>query len=217
MTGQIRRKHVAERLWWRTYYKLVGGTTAVFKRLVLAPHPDDEVLWVYSALGRGTKVMVFSDLETRTVSEQVVRTRGGVCEVLDFPNTEFPAHFSAIRAAVEQEVEAHPYDEIYYPAATAHQDHLTIHQVGQIVARPKAGRFRRVYEYPYWGHEQFPYNVVRPAPGKLDSMDRFVAAFPYVEAWTDYVRMWNLLVAQKHGWTPGTLAEPLHLVYGEGV
>lgn len=189
----------------------------MFKRLVLAPHPDDEVLWVYSALGQGTKVMIFSDLETRSVSEQVIRDRGGTCEVLDFPNTEFPAHFSAIRSVVEQEVEKHRYDEIYYPAATAHQDHLTIHQVGKIAARPKAGRFRRVYEYPYWGHELFPYNVARPAPGKQYSMVRFVDAFPYVEEWSAYVLTWNRLIAQKHGWPPGALAEPLRLVYGEGV
>ncbi len=153
--------------------------------LVLAPHADDEVygcggmirrsvaeghtvdavvltMGTVSVPGGGVKCT-----ETERHAElSLACVRMGVSKVdvlfSGFENCLLQVGMRAIVTRLDGILERHPYDQIYFPTPSHHQDHRILHDAMYSALRVRPGRpvelLAAMYEYPYvdWGPTSMP-------------------------------------------------------------
>jgi len=170
------------------------------RRLVLAPHPDDEVLWCFSALKEGTNVLIFTDNERLETSVSICDELVSNVTALGYPDTRLPEHTRSIIRLLELELKKTQYDEIYIPSRAAHQDHVAVHDAAKIALRLGQGIRAKVIEYPYLDCGQFETNLYRhlscsELARKEDMIDLFVGVNQ--KFWKRAVITMNISLAAK--------------------
>jgi hypothetical protein len=168
--------------------------------LILAPHPDDEVLWCFSALGNESRTVVFTYNERAATSEIIAGITGTDLVCCGFEDTLLPEYGHDLIEVIEKEITRKQYDTVFIPARSEHQDHQAVHDAAMTALRPGMGVKARVLEYPYVDHGSFTTNLYRwLSPEKMREKQIMLAKFQgkNLGYWTDSVLCWNTALAAR--------------------
>ena len=163
--------------------------------LIIAPHPDDELFWCFSALGKDTTVLQLSSTSAEPYVDDWLR-KLDVARVIKntFPVLGFDTRFDEMRMVLESV--SGMFDVVYYPCDAYHQDHHAVWKAMKILTRPRVvGMFTEVYEYPYVGGYGFEGNVIRKVDKrKLDMLKKFPDGY-----WGEMVKTYNRSIGARYG------------------
>lgn len=165
------------------------------KRLIVAPHADDEIFWCYSVLKGSTVIVLGGRTEkAKEVSQKIAQDLGYDLYLYDFEDRGFYKYFNEIRNTIEGVVNSVKPEEIYIPSKTHHQDHNTVNDIMQIIARPmRLPYLRRIIEFPYWGLEEYKFNLIKEVQQKKFE---HVKLFGELQ-WERYIEGYNKHIANK--------------------
>lgn len=165
------------------------------RRLVVAPHADDEVFWCYSVL-KNSRVIVLGtrNPNNEAVSRRIAKELGYEMIYLNHPDCNYGSRFDLIKKEIEDIVAQMILEEVYYPCLTHHQDHNVVNQIMKIIVRPmRIPTIRKICEYPYWDMTEFEFNLVHGVnPKKFSHVGMFGE-----KVWTDYVTAYNEYIGKK--------------------
>jgi len=151
------------------------------RTLVVAPHPDDEVLGCGGTIARKViaggelRIVIVTDGRTshakfmdlgelvtirKSESRAAIRQLGGdpeCCEFLDFPDGELSQHAEAAITQIKRILDSFKPEELYVPHRADRQpDHEATFRIVQRALRDH-GRTITVYEYPIWLYHSWPW------------------------------------------------------------
>ncbi|MCA0337811.1 MAG: PIG-L family deacetylase [Actinobacteria bacterium] len=111
------------------------------RRLVVAPHMDDESLGCGGLLAKhpddsGVLVLTDSGPRRRAEHEQALGILGVAnSTILDFADGHLPARMTEVVAALDEYLAEHQPEEIYLPFPSLHQDHIAAYEAGMRACR----------------------------------------------------------------------------------
>ena len=167
------------------------------KRLIVAPHCDDEVLWNFAVLPGSTVVILSDQFSMKHISQQVAEEIGYEVKQYEFNPNHLTEDFHAIKDLLETELASNGYDQVFIPCRTHQQDHTLVNQIMRIATRPSniLVRLKSVYEYPYWDINHFDYTTLLKVG---EEKFRYAALFSGQEKWANYVQAYNRYIALKY-------------------
>jgi LmbE family N-acetylglucosaminyl deacetylase len=180
-----------------------------YDNIIIAPHPDDEVFWCWSALTEDSLVLILGTKkhvpQRGRTSYYIAKELGYQLEFCSTPDNKMYLYQYELIQTIERRLDGVSCRNIYVPAPTSQQDHTTAYQVMRSVIRPKRNKFERVYLYPYWDRKLRYNTVVKVSEQKFD----YVRRYGYMD-WLDYIKALNRLVAVEN--CLDGYAEPFSLV-----
>lgn len=176
-------------------YQDIIGSYSKKKVLIIAPHADDEIFWCYSLLKGSTVIVLGGRTEdAKNISRKLANEIGYTLILANFKDREYYNSFNEIRELIEKEVKIVKPEEIYYPAITHHQDHNTVNEIMNIIARPMRFPFlKKIVEYPYWDMKEFKFNSMRKVS---EAKFKYVKRFNEPQ-WIRYIESYNKYIANK--------------------
>lgn len=141
------------------------------KILLVAPHPDDEILFAYSVLHGADKTrdaltVLFVTEGPNTPRSMELAAKIGY-RVMSWKNEflSLSAKESHIIQAIDAVVRSGGYDCLIAPSDCYHQDHRIVNRACRVAMRPFRTKLRACIEYPYTDPEQkFEANLYVPVP-----------------------------------------------------
>ena len=186
-----------------------GGRITLDTTLIIAPHPDDEILWCHSFLESGDDVTVItvSPTPNQNLTQKAQKKYGFKLVELYFDNCHQHLYLSGILREIEDNIEEH-YTNVLIPSGRQHQDHIVSNVISKVVFRPRINRAQNVIEYPYWTYENFEENLIK----KTSPYKYSLLMENGLIDWSKYVRTYNRYVAVKNGYNG--YYEPFKLIRG---
>ncbi|MFA4971720.1 MAG: PIG-L family deacetylase [bacterium] len=125
--------------------------------MIVAPHPDDEVLWAYHFLTcthYGERRVVLLSNGGRTdapeISKEIWKALGVEGRAEHFVDRRFYESIEELHMLLQSEVERYRPSRLIYPGPSTHQDHRVVQDICRSFLRPGFEFIRVAYEYGYW-------------------------------------------------------------------